>query len=155
MGFVYKGNIYAQQNPVQLKTLEIHDAVTIAAGALCRPDGEGKVTLAATGEKVAYVADIPDGVSRVGATATPVFVRLRLLRPGDLLEVAQGSIADADCQPGDTVDIATGSAALAADSNHDLTVFELNTAKNTALIVVNHLTWGAARGPIGPQGTPG
>ena len=154
MGFKIKTNIQNTATPLMIKKGVITSGVTVADGALCRDDGAGRVTLAATGEAVAYIAQIPDGVSKVG-TSGAVEITLRIVHPGAVLAVAQGAIADADAQPGDFVDIATGSAGLAAASNNDLRVHKLDTVANIVYAVPMNLAFGGSRGLMGPQGTPG
>jgi hypothetical protein len=155
MGFKIKTNIQHTARPLMIKKGVITNGVTVADGALCRDDGAGRITLAATGEAVAYIAHIPDGVARVGTTTPLVEITLRVVQPGDVLAIAQGNIADADAQPGDYLDLATGSASIAAASNNDFRVHRLDAAQNIVYVVPMNLAFGGARGIPGPQGTPG
>lgn len=127
------------KNLLNPQAMRFHDDAVIKNSTVLT-DGElvtmanGVIDTAVTTSKVYGIARIPGGGSLTGDSGGTVTCQVQLLMPGDILEVAQGAIGDSDCLPGDTVDLATGDA-VAADSNHDLRVYQQFTTTNLLWVI--------------------
>ncbi|MFA5344432.1 MAG: hypothetical protein WC381_10780 [Kiritimatiellia bacterium] len=139
MAFKYKSNLCNLfQTMTPIPDMAIANGQAIQDGSLVILVN-GRVALAVGGREVAGIARIYDGTTHTGNAAGTVLCDVEFLRPGDILEVEQGTIADAACQAGDPLDFAANAFDLAAAANNDFAVLHHDPGRNMVHVsVIRH-----------------